>query len=148
MVATMPSIVPILTAVANANNQRLRDQKAKEEKEKKENHKKEPEHAHLGERFSVIEYVGIKDGKKRPIRIENVRFKDFYTDDNGDLIFCFKEIDKFREFYRVPKDSIKFGFDLNGNMLYKEYFNINPEREYSDDDLEESINDILRIANK
>lgn len=148
MVATMPSIVPILTAVANANNQRLRDQKAKEEKEKKENHKKEPEHAHLGERFSIIEYVGIKDGKRRPIRIENVRFKDFYINDFGDLILCFQEIDKFRKFYRVPKESIKFGFDLNGNMLYKEYFNINPEREYSDDDLEESINDILRIANK
>ena len=59
MVATMPSIVPILTAVVNANNQRLRDQKAKEEKEKKENHKKEPEHAHLGERFSIIFYIFI-----------------------------------------------------------------------------------------
>lgn len=148
MVATMPSIVPILAAVANANNQRLRDQKAKEEKEKKENHKKEPEHAHLGERFSIIEYVGIKDGKRRTIRIENVRFKDFYINDFGDLILCFQEIDKFRKFYRVPKESIKCGFDLNGKMLYKEYFDIDIEREYSDDDLEESINDILRIANK
>ena len=146
MVGTMPSIVPILTAVVNANNQRLRDQKTKEKEEQEKKYKKEPEHAHLGERFSIIEYVGIKDGKKRPIRIENVRFKDFYTDDNGKLIFCFKEIDKLREFHRVPKDSIKYGFDLNGNMLYKEYFNINPEREYSDDNLDEEIDYLISLS--